>query len=490
MSTRLRDALFELCRSERGIAMPMAMMMTVIGMGFAAVPILASVNADSGDSRDQGTNTALAAAEAGMSLALLRQNQMKPTTTEPCVGESSGKLALGKTQTSGNEVGWCTPVTLTSSSSSPPPAGTEATYRIKPCYPQSSCSGVTGCAEASENQVKVVSTGTATVSGRQLTRRVATVACSKVETKTEKVEKTTTPPNVFAGGQIVGVDWVKLSNNAQVYNGGLGTNGSILQFQGSANVCGVVQYGVSTVTPNNGSENPPSGCAAGRTFVKGTTEYPSVVAPENIATKNSNGLLASAANVSWNSSKRSLSVNYNSLTLSGTEPYFLCQLVLAGGSKLYMGSGTKIRIFFDAPENCPSLNGAAQLQIANGTYVGPDSYNGPGFYFLGSPTEGASMIELAGGSEVSQFLIYAPDSKVVANNGVNVNGAIIGQTLELAGGASINKNGKYTPPPLSDFLPTTTTTTTTTTSEPKSFARKAFIQCSAVAPSTSPESGC
>jgi hypothetical protein len=498
---RFQQALWDLRHSERGIALPMALLLTTVAMGFAAVPILASVNTSTGDSRDQSTNMALAAAEAGMSLALLRQNQTTPTEAKPCASEEGGKLVLNKAQTSGTELGWCSPVTLTSASTPAPPPGTEVTYRVKPCYPQSNCAGVTGCAETSENQVKIVSTGVATVSGRKVERRVATVACSKAETKTETKTEKTTPPNVFAGGQIVGVEWLKLNNDAQVYNGGVGTNGAIKDFSGSANVCGTVQYGTETVTPNNGSENPPSGCAAGRKFVKGTTEYPAVILPSEIATKNSNYRLTEKldpvgstvyerGNISWNSSNRSLTVNYDQLTLEGTEPYYLCQLILAGGSKLLMGSGKKIRIFFDEPKNCPGLNGAAQLQIANGAYVGGDSFHGPGFYFLGSETAGASKIELGGGATVSQFVVYAPKSTIVANNGVNVNGAIIGQTLELGGGASINKSGTFTPPSLEDFLPSTTTETKIETTTPKAFARKSFIQCSATAPSTSPESGC
>jgi hypothetical protein len=489
MIAALRRRCRELLHGEEGIALPMALMITVIAMGLTAVPILASINTDTGDTRDQNSNVALAAAEAGMSLALLRQNQLEPTSTEPCVTVSSGKLAKAKAQTSGTQSGWCSAVALTSSSTPAPPPGTEVSYSVKPCYPQSNCAGVTACG-ASENYVKVVSTGKATVAGRPVQRRIATVACSKSETKTETKEEKTSPPDVWAAGQMVGVEWVKLANNAQVYNGGLGTNGSIKEFQGSANVCGVVQYGVEYVKPNNGSENPPPNCSAGRTFVKGTAEYPPVSLPANIATENSNSLLVNGGNVAWNASNRTLQLNYNSLTLNGSKPYFLCQLVLAGGGQLLMASGSKIRIFFDNPANCPGLNNAVQLQIANGTYVGPDSANGPGFYFVGSDTLNASRIELGGGSNVSQFVVYAPKSTVQANNGVNVNGAVVGRTLELQGGAQINKNGKFTPPPTEDFLSTTTKTTTTTTTEQKPFARKSFVQCSSTGATEVPESGC
>jgi hypothetical protein len=494
-TARLRQSLDQLGRSEQGIALPMAMLMTAIALGFAAVPILSSISSQSGTSRDQGTNVALTAAEAGVSLAMLRQNQVKPTSEKPCVGESGGKLVVAAAQTAEPEKGWCTPVTLTSTSVPAPPPGTEVTYRVKPCYPQSACTGVTTCGSTTdnmkENLVKVVSTGTATVSTRKLTRRVSISACSKAVTKTTE----TLPPDVFAGGQTVGVDWIRMSNNAQVYSGGIGTNGVMKEMVGSANVCGKVQYGESYVPPSNGSENPPPNCPAGRTFVKGTTEYPSVVLPTEIATKNSNARLDLAdpvgpdvyqrGNINWNSSKKELTVGYDQLTLEGTDAYYLCRLVLAGGSKLLSGAGKKIRIFFAPPSACSGLNGAAQLQIANGAYVGADSYSGPGFYFVGSETPGASQIELGGGATVSQFVVYAPNSTIVAANGVNLNGAIIGETLTLAGGAQINKNG-FTPPSLEDFLPSTKVTTT----EPEAFARKAYVQCSSAALTTSPESGC
>ncbi|HVV90643.1 MAG TPA: hypothetical protein VHB53_09130, partial [Solirubrobacterales bacterium] len=73
---RLLQALRELRRSERGVALPVAITVTFIGLGLAAVPVLASINTQHGDSRNQGSNQALAAAEAGANLALLRQSQM------------------------------------------------------------------------------------------------------------------------------------------------------------------------------------------------------------------------------------------------------------------------------------------------------------------------------------------------------------------------------------------------------------------------------
>jgi hypothetical protein len=527
-------------RSERGIALPMAMMITVVAMGLAAVPIMASINVQSGSSHNQAGNEALAAAETGAELAVLRQSELLPPSAEPCVSvNSNGTLArAGNYQTVGG-ARWCPPVTGS--------VGTASySYEVNPCYSESG--GNTTCGATCENPtaedlIRVVATGNGSATGSTVPKRIQVTACSKYvagppqvippSTPTSTTTKTTTttaystvtttvplpPPNIYASGQIVGIENLTMNNNAQVYNGGAGSNGSV-SMVGSANVCGTVSYGTTFTTDNSSSNKAP--CSAGRKAVQGKTEYPEVKMPSDIATNNSNSRLAAAdpvgpnvyqrGNISWNASNKSLSVNYDQLTLEGTAPYYLCSLVLAGGSKLLAGSGKKISIFFEKPENCPGLNGAAQLQIANGTYVAADSGSGPGFYFAGSSTSGKSRIELAGGATTSQFVIYAPKSKIVANNGVNLNGVIIGQTLELGGGASINPNSAFKPPVSEEFVSGATTVTTTTTpypstatttetitnpsttvpgaSTPLSFDKQAFVECSSTKSGSAPNSGC
>lgn len=542
LNGRLRAVVTELRRSERGIALPMALMVTVIAMGFAAVPIVASVSSQGGDSRNQGANEALAAAEAGAELAVLKQSELHEEFGAEQLCASGDALSTG----------WC------AAEPAVPGAIGAATYQyeVLPCYgdsPGGDCGQVIENTECeSGDPMQVVSTGSAFVGGRAVERRVSLSGCAtagtppvnlveeeereirrrtelseqktreerelaelkapgqetvtKIEqihvkregleelifkeeaegkgaeketksgTKSETVTKEVPPPNPFSSGALIGINYLTMSNNAQVYNGGVGTNGPV-SMEGSANVCGTVRYG-TTKNARNGSDNPPGGCAAGRTFVQTTpVTYPPVSLPAEIATKNSNSRLSGAdpvgsgvwqrGNISWSESKRELSVNYNELKLEGTLPYFLCKLTLAGGSSLYSGAGKSIRIFFDEPKNCPGLNGSPQLVIANGTYVGADANHGPGFYFLGSPEKEKSKIELAGGSNVSQFVIYAPKTKIIANNGVTVNGAILGESIDLAGGASINRAGNFTPPPSIEFLApeTKTETVTVTTSE-------------------------
>ncbi len=495
---RLEVALSLLRSSERGIALPMTMLITVIAMGFAAVPIVASINSQNSDSRNQQGNEALAAAEAGAEIAVLRQSeQLSKEPTIPCVGNGTR-----------NGEGWCPQKTGAIGEA-------EYRYQLRPCYVgTNTCTSAktqTACTNTTEGKkpVQVISTGLAKAG--TVSRRIELLACASEtiewkdgsptitekkiqreslektlkeeqengsgtetvpgETKTRTEEKESPAPNVYAKGQIVGVDWLNMGNNAQVYNGGAGSNGWV-KMVGSANVCGSVSYGTTFTTDNSSSLNSPSNCPSGRKAGQGSSEYPNIVLPSNIGTTNSDSRLASAdpvgssvwqrGNISWNPSNRSLTVTYDQITLEGTAPYFLCQLILAGGSKLLAGSGKSIKIYFDSPENCPGLNGAAQLQIANGAYVGPDASNGPQFLFPGSSTDGLSKVELGGGANVSQFVVYAPRSTVIANNGVNLNGAIIGKTLELQGGAQINRSGAFVPPSTGEYLPPTKTTTTIT----------------------------
>lgn len=518
---RLRAAFLELRRSERGIALPMALMVTVVGMGMAAVPIVASLNSQGGNQHNQGSNEALAAAETGAEIALREQGALH-------LSKGSSQLCVSTTAAPG---GWCQQEPRPSGTVVPGTVGLATyTYRVLPCYGAGSnytgCSTVASTAGCTKDPVQVVATGVAQIAGLPIERRVSVSGCAgtytppntaeqkrleteltkleeelktletprkpkeeertrfeterthleevirqetaegkpKTETKTTTIYKTVekeVPPPVFSGGQVVGIEGLVMNNNAQVYGGGIGTNGSV-SLTGSANTCGTVRYGKGfSKTANNGSENPPSYCTTGRTFVESApVTYPPVQLPAEIATKNSNARLTSAdpatgynrGNVSWNESKRELTLTYGELSMEGVLPYYLCKLVLAGGGVLKPGASKSLRIFFDEPKNCPGLNGSAQLQIANGTSVVGDQSSGPGFFFLGSSTAGESKIELGGGANVSQFLVYAPKSKIVANNGVNLFGAIIGQSLELGGGAKINEKGNYTPPTTTEFV--------------------------------------
>ncbi len=83
-----------------GIALPMAMLATVIGLALASVPILASIDTQRGDRRNQSSDAAFTAADSGAELAVQRQTQMASllTTSKPCVKKNGTKLEAVATE--------------------------------------------------------------------------------------------------------------------------------------------------------------------------------------------------------------------------------------------------------------------------------------------------------------------------------------------------------------------------------------------------------
>lgn len=493
--------------AEDGIALPVTMLATGIGMAFAGVVIVASVNTQSGSVRAHSSNAALAAADAGLNVAILRQNQLMPTTSQ-CAVVSGGKLVP---QSGVQTNGWCPPVELTPATTPAAPPGSTIVYRVKPAC-ETSTSGST-----TKITMCVVSTATALAGGRTVSRRVELKATSESTTTTIPGESTK-PVNPFQFGQVVGIESLYLRGNSKIYHGGAASNGQV-QIIDSSKVCGGLRYGAGTLPPVGRedqvkwvypeSERPYSngtggGVCSGEKPTTGTVTYENVSLPSNISTINSNARLTNKqdaavsdcgqkfCNISWNASNRALTINYGSLRMEGTSPYYLCQLTLTGGSTLRTVAGRRLRIFFDEPKNCAGLNGAAQLVINGGTKVEADGVGGPGFYLRGASTNpSSSKVYFGNGAASANLVIYAPNSAVEVAGGINLNGAILGRTMKIEGGANINPNVPWTPPLPEDYLPPGKESPPTTTTTTTPFGRTAFIECSAQPTTASdPGSGC
>lgn len=110
LHARLRRRMRLLVRSEHGMALPTALFATIASMGLAGAAVMSSVDVQQGSKRDHGAKNAIAAADAGASVALLRVNRyantLNPTT--PCLKVGVG----GMLETSKAELdGWCPAVT-------------------------------------------------------------------------------------------------------------------------------------------------------------------------------------------------------------------------------------------------------------------------------------------------------------------------------------------------------------------------------------------
>ncbi len=433
-------------RNERGMALPTAIFAMVATLGLGSAAVLSSVSVQQGSHRDSDSKSAIAAADAGANIALLRLNRYASvlSTSNPCLGVSSGSLVLSKVSADG----WCPEVTGTVGSSS-------YAYRTTPL-------SVTGT-------MTVVATGSDGV----VSRRVAVGY------------KTTTIGSALANEGMIGLDDMTIDNVADV-KVGVGTNGNIT-IGNNANICGNVRYGVGK-KPNWGNN---STQCQGYGVTEGNVTLPPVssIMPTNLATVNSNYRLVTCTqtkptrlpagcqedtytdgwgkNSPWNPETRTLSTGGKStITLSGGD-YFMCKLILANNSHFVMGSQANVRIFFDTPENCGLTSGAKQIDLGNNADITATDYNAslgkfnmPGFYLMGSPTI-PTKVEFSNNSGSNEFLLYAPQTEVLVKNNATYKGVIAGKKVHFEKGTFEQDKG-YEPPQIGGAT---------------IFERQSFVEC-------------
>ena len=221
------------------MALPTALFAMIASMALASAAVLSSVDVQQGFSRDHDSKEAIAAADAGASVALLRLNrfQSKLSAATPCVGPAGETLL--------SSAGWC-PATTTESV-----GGATYTYRV---------SAYTGTGAYS-----VVAVGTSgTVS-----RRVDVGLTSS------------NGKNVFADEKFIGQDNIELKGSVNIRTD-IGTNGNITMLNENgknAIVCGDVRHGI-------GKEAPTPDCNG--TISESEKNLPAITPPSDIATNNSN----------------------------------------------------------------------------------------------------------------------------------------------------------------------------------------------------------
>jgi hypothetical protein len=387
----------DLRRDERGIAVPTALMALIATFAISSVAVMSTVDVQQGTKRDHDSKEAIAAADAGANIALLRLNRYLPslTTAHPCIG------ANGEFQTAVS--GWC-PATATESVGG-------ATYS----YAVSAYAGTS----TPLNIVSVGSSGTV--------KRRVNVALT-----------TTKGTGVFAEEKLIGQDAINANGNFKI-EADIGTNGNIIQNGGSGTICGDDRHGI-------GKDAPTPSCSGVET--EENRELPPILPPANIATENANCMLAQkcvsgpyAGKVDtytkkdpWDSGHRIIDVEgQGTLTMNGSD-YFVCKLEVGPGT-LYMSAQAHVRIFIDTPQNCGLPSGATQVNISgNGNIVSsgfiPNQgiYEIPSIYVLGN-----GQVSITANSGTNHVMFYAPQSEIDFGGGAEWIGMIAGKTINLHG---------------------------------------------------------
>lgn len=394
---RFLSLIRDLRRDERGIAVPTALMALVATFAISSVAVMSTVDVQQGTKRDHDSKEAIAAADAGANIALLRLNryQSSLTTAHPCIGPN------GEYQTAVS--GWC-PATTTESVGG-------ATYS----YAISAYAG-TG---TPLNVVSVGSSGTV--------KRRVNVALNSSKGK-----------SVFADEKFVGQDKIEVNGNIRI-EADIGTNGSITKNGSSGTICGDERHGI-------GKSAPTPSCSGEKT--EENRELPAIVPPANIATENANCMLSQnctsgpyAGKVDtwtkknpWDASTRVIDVGSNgTLTMNGND-YFICQLKVGPGT-LYMSAQAHVRIFIDTPQNCGLASGATQVDISGNANIVSSGYNPkqgifeiPSIYLLGN-----GGVTITANSGTNHVLIYAPQSAIDFGGNAEWIGMIAGKSIYMHG---------------------------------------------------------
>jgi hypothetical protein len=426
----------DLRRNEQGFAVATALIAMTVAFSFASAAVVYSVNTQHGTVRDHDSKEAIAAADAGANVALMRLNQFSKavSTANPCVGLNGTFLTPAKAEPDG----WCQQLSGSVGN---------ATYAYRVGPSTTGCTASTSC---------VVAVGTS----NGVSRRV------------EVTLETSPVGGPFSKAGVIGDEDITLENNADI-RVGVGTNGNVKLGNG-ASICGDIRHGTGKkITFENNSSQ-----CSGYGQSEGNETLPEVSSfmPASIATANSDGRLVKCTGIvgtagippecqsdsyskkwettiPWNATTRTIEPAQNStLTLTGGD-YFICRLVLGNNSHLIMGAGAAVRIFFDTPENCGAKAGSTYEPIrvennADITATNESEGGVPGLYVTGSTTIPTKIVFSNNGGATNEFVLYAPNSNIYMENNATYKGAIAGKTVYLSNHAKVIQDENFKPPNL------------------------------------------
>ena len=399
------------------------MIVTSIGFAFVTVGLNSSVSAQRGTVRDQDSKAALAAAEAGASVALMRSNRYLTGSTQ-CV-YPSGSYAGAPLTTGTATSGWCPQVSGTVGN---------ATWT----YQQSSAVS----AAAAPQMTTIVATGT---SG-DVTRRIA------LSVQPES------GASIFAEEGVATSDFINLTGNPSIYVN-TGSNGDV-SFAGSAGICGIIRHGA-------GDDLTGTNTCPGYSVTEGDRAIAPLSESFRVSLMSTNRncqiarTCAPAASYTktgsfWNPTTRTINIGQNATLTLPTGDYLICRF-FGGNGSLVVPTGASVRIFFDTPEACGLSDGATQLYTGGNFNIDSTGYNPqtgvgslPGFYFFGS-TEITTVADFGGGSSANEFIFYGPYTSATMRGNVEYTGAFAARDITITGNATIRS------PTLLDYtsIPTT-----------------------------------
>lgn len=427
---------------EAGFAVPTVLFMILAAFTVASVGAVTSISAQRGTVRDQDTKTGLAAAEAGVSQALLHYNRVPTTEPNTCITSSGGTL-----YTSPPSGGWCAAVSGATEQGS-------FSYQVAP----------------GDGEIEIVSTGLSD----GVTRRVDVTA------------KSASGQQVFADATVKSLDTMTLEANAEI-RANAATNGDLV-LSSNARICGLGSTGIgrSLQLISNAQHYGSTDCTGTGTTINQPLSLPPVNQGD-AATVNNNGNFfgvdpkTGGNKVTWTPATRTLKLKSNSSVTLGGSVYSFCKLEMSSNTAVYIAPGAAVSIYFDSPEACNQPSGTVQLDLSSNSRI-TSSSGGPtnvAIYMVGSDTLQTrahldSNTQVSGACE-QNFVIYGPRSDIEFDSNAVYCGAIAAKSIHMDSNARLyadNGAQSFTIPGAHEHY------------EPSE-----FIEC-ASAPASPPDSGC
>lgn len=417
-------------QGERGFAVPTVLFMLLGAFAIVSIGVVASIEAQRGTVRDQNSKSALTAAEAGISQALLRYNgDFTPPASQPCLLPNGTTLGAAATQATGPNAGWCAAVAGSSG------AGTYS-YLVKP----------------SAGTIEIASNG----NFNGISRRVDVTA------------KTASGQQVFVDAAVKTQDGITLDSNSEIHSG-TATGGDIA-LASNSHLCGLASVGVGHHLTTAGNAGYFQNIDCSTLLSNSSVAQQDITLPPvnqgDAAINNDNARISAAvsgtgspadllsgkkSDVTWSASSRRLTIDHNtSLTLTG-HVYSFCTLNLNSNAALYVAAGQIVNIYFDSPEACnlplddpaQPANGTTQMKLSSNSRI-TSSTGAPAtvaIYFVGSQTRPTNLLMSSNtqvaGSCVQNFVIYAPMTHVEMNSNTQYCGALAGRSLHMDSNAQI-----------------------------------------------------
>lgn len=407
----MRRLLTRFLRRQEGIAMPVVIGTLTITTGLAAGTFAVVVEGNHASVRDRDSKAALAAAEAGLQLAILRTTQLKPAATQ-CV--TNALVVPGSASNDGSS---------TAATECPrwkESIGNGATFTYVVATPTSgTCPTLPGFTATPGKDRCITSIGEVNGVRRRIQLRFYF-----------------NPPFVpWGNAGLVGKDLVDLGNNAEIRSP-VGTNGEVV----AGNNTDII--GELLLPPGAHYD---FGQHSGSTGGVRTPRVDKWTFPEidwaTPRTENNN-VSALTAIPGYNSTTRILTLGQQQqVTLPGGT-YHLCGVQATNGNWLNVTNGQVVRLYIDSPRGnpdyCPAVAGAGRFTAKNsGMFNATDDKNPAELevYVYGTTADadepsGSADVDINNGVEF-YGTIWAPNSTIDVKNNQGIAGGFTGGKVHM-----------------------------------------------------------